>query len=85
MAFETLLFARDESFAVITFNRPPANAISVELVRDLNAALNSVESETRSARSSSPGRATGSSAPAPTSARPSRAMTSRRSSGSATA
>ena len=43
MAFETLLFAREESFAVITLNRPPANAISVELVRDLNAALNSVE------------------------------------------
>jgi len=45
MAYETLLFAREESFAVITLNRPPANAISVELVRDLNAALNSVESD----------------------------------------
>src|SRR5438309_902827 len=45
MAFETLLFAREESFAVITLNRPPANAISVELVRDLNAALNSVEND----------------------------------------
>src|SRR5213594_4657524 len=45
MAFETLLFAREESFAVITLNRPPANAISVELVRDLNAALNSVEDD----------------------------------------
>src|SRR5215831_12116331 len=45
MAFETLLFAREESFAVITLNRPPANAISVELVRDLNAALTSVEND----------------------------------------
>ena len=45
MAFETLLFAREESFAVITLNRPPANAISVELVHDLNAALNSVEND----------------------------------------
>src|SRR5256886_3568617 len=45
MAFETRLFAREESFAVITLNRPPANAISVELVRDLNAALNSVEND----------------------------------------
>src|SRR5262249_5123438 len=43
MAFETLLFAPEESFAVVTLNRPPANAISVQLVRDLNAALNSVE------------------------------------------
>src|SRR5262249_21971037 len=45
MAFETLFFAAEESFAVITLNRPPANAISVELVRDLNAALNSVEND----------------------------------------
>src|SRR5213593_1492069 len=45
MAYETLLFAREESFAVITLNRPPANAISAELVRDLNAALNSVEND----------------------------------------
>ena len=32
MAFETLLFAREESFAV-TLNRPPANAISEPLMR----------------------------------------------------
>src|SRR5206468_8275094 len=43
MAFETLLFAREESFAVITLNRPPANAISELLVRELNEALNAVE------------------------------------------
>ena len=30
MAFETLLFAREESFAVITLNRPPDNAIRSE-------------------------------------------------------
>ena len=45
MAFETLLFAREESFAVITLNRPPANAISEPLMRELNAALSSVESD----------------------------------------
>ena len=45
MAYETLLFAREESFAIITLNRPPANAISEPLMRELNAALNSVEND----------------------------------------
>ena len=45
MAYETLLFAREESFAVVTLNRPPANAISEPLMRELNAALNSVEND----------------------------------------
>jgi enoyl-CoA hydratase/carnithine racemase len=45
MAYETLLFAREESFAIITLNRPPANAISEPLMRELNAALNAVESD----------------------------------------
>lgn len=45
MAYETLQFAREESFAVITLNRPPANAISEQLVTELNAALNSVEDD----------------------------------------
>jgi enoyl-CoA hydratase/carnithine racemase len=45
MAYETLLFAREESFAIITLNRPPANAISEPLMRELNAALNSVASD----------------------------------------
>jgi enoyl-CoA hydratase/carnithine racemase len=45
MAYETLLFAREETFAVITLNRPPANAISEQLMRDLDAALGSVESD----------------------------------------
>src|SRR5436189_5778580 len=39
MAYETLLVDRDDGFAVITLNRPPANAISEPLVRELNAAL----------------------------------------------
>jgi enoyl-CoA hydratase/carnithine racemase len=43
MPFETLTLAREESFVVITLNRPPANAISEQLVRDLAAALASVE------------------------------------------
>ena len=45
MAYETLLFAREENFAIITLNRPPANAISEPLMRELNAALNAVESD----------------------------------------
>jgi enoyl-CoA hydratase/carnithine racemase len=45
MAFETLLFSREESFAVITLNRPPANAISEPLIRELSAALSSVQSD----------------------------------------
>lgn len=45
MAYETLEFAREESFAVITLNRPPANAISAQLMTDLNAALASVEDD----------------------------------------
>jgi enoyl-CoA hydratase/carnithine racemase len=43
MPFETLGLEREEAFAVITLNRPPANAISEQLVRDLAAALTSVE------------------------------------------
>ena len=45
MAYETLQFAREESFAVITLNRPPANAISEPLVTELSAALTSVEDD----------------------------------------
>jgi len=39
MAYETLLTTREDGFAIVTLNRPPANAISVELVHELNAAL----------------------------------------------
>src|SRR5258708_5192746 len=39
MAYETLLVTRDEGFAVITLNRPPANAISEQLVHEVNGAL----------------------------------------------
>src|SRR5438552_17447018 len=39
MAFETLLVTREESFAVVTLNRPPANAISETLVRELDDAV----------------------------------------------
>jgi len=45
MAFETLILDREESFAVITLNRPPANAISEALIRELNAALSSVQTD----------------------------------------
>jgi enoyl-CoA hydratase/carnithine racemase len=43
MAFETMLVTREEAFLTITLNRPPANAISEALMRELNAALASVE------------------------------------------
>jgi enoyl-CoA hydratase/carnithine racemase len=43
MAFESMLVAREESFLTITLNRPPANAISETLVRELDQALASVE------------------------------------------
>jgi enoyl-CoA hydratase/carnithine racemase len=45
MAYETLRLDREESFAVITLDRPPANAISEPLVRELSAALASVEGD----------------------------------------
>jgi enoyl-CoA hydratase/carnithine racemase len=45
MPFETLLLDREETFAVVTLNRPPANAISEQLVKDLAAALASVETD----------------------------------------
>jgi enoyl-CoA hydratase/carnithine racemase len=45
MGYETLLVNREESFAVITLNRPPANAISEQLVQELHAAVGSFESD----------------------------------------
>ena len=45
MPYETLVLSREECFAVITLNRPPANAISVQLMRDLGAALSDVEDD----------------------------------------
>src|SRR5574337_460634 len=45
MPYETLTLIREETFAVITLNRPPANAISAELMRELNAALSDVEAD----------------------------------------
>lgn len=43
MPYETIILSREETFAVITLNRPPANAISEPLMRELNAALSDVE------------------------------------------
>src|SRR5206468_6274793 len=45
MAYDTLALDREDGFAVITLNRPPANAISAELMRDLNAALSELETD----------------------------------------
>lgn len=45
MAYETLLFEREESFVVVTLNRPPANAINEKLMLELNDVLNAVEAD----------------------------------------
>jgi enoyl-CoA hydratase/carnithine racemase len=45
MAHETLLLDREESFAVVTLNRPPANAISETLMRELNAVLSALQTD----------------------------------------
>src|SRR5215475_4476613 len=45
MAYETIVVTREETFALITLNRPPANAISVPLMQELNAALSDIESD----------------------------------------
>jgi enoyl-CoA hydratase/carnithine racemase len=45
MGFETITLAREEAYAVITLNRPPANAISEQLITEVNAALNSVQTD----------------------------------------
>ena len=39
MPYSTLILEREDGFAVITLNRPPANAISAELVLELEAAV----------------------------------------------
>ena len=46
MPYETLIVHREEAFAVITLNRPPANAISETLMKELNAALSELEADT---------------------------------------
>jgi enoyl-CoA hydratase/carnithine racemase len=45
MVYETIILEREERLAIITLNRPPANAISGELMRELNAALGEVEND----------------------------------------
>jgi enoyl-CoA hydratase/carnithine racemase len=45
MPYETLILTREESFAVITLNRPPANAINGQLMKELKAALDEVEND----------------------------------------
>ncbi len=45
MPYETLIVAREESFAIVTLNRPPANAISDQLMKELNAALSEAQND----------------------------------------
>jgi enoyl-CoA hydratase/carnithine racemase len=42
---EPLIVAREEGFALMTLNRPPANAISEALMRALDAALSALEAD----------------------------------------
>jgi enoyl-CoA hydratase/carnithine racemase len=45
MPYETLVVATEESYGLITLNRPPANAINEALMRELNAALSGFEAD----------------------------------------
>lgn len=45
MAYETLIVEREDGYAVVTLNRPPANAISAQLVLDLEAAIAELEGD----------------------------------------
>jgi enoyl-CoA hydratase/carnithine racemase len=45
MAYETLIMEREDAVAIVTLNRPPANAISAELIRDLEAAVGELEAD----------------------------------------
>jgi len=45
MPYETMNLSREDGLAVVTLNRPPANAISEALMRELNAVLSEIESD----------------------------------------
>lgn len=45
MGYETIILAREEGYAVITLNRPPANAISERLMQELGAAVDELEKD----------------------------------------
>ena len=45
MPYETLDLEREEGVAVVALNRPPANAISESLMRELDAVLTEIESD----------------------------------------
>jgi enoyl-CoA hydratase/carnithine racemase len=45
MAYETVLLSREEGVALLTLNRPPANAINEQLMRDLDAALEEIRGD----------------------------------------
>ena len=45
MGSSTLILTREESYAMITLNRPPANAINEQLMRELDGALAELEKD----------------------------------------
>lgn len=45
MAYTTIVLTREERHAIITLNRPPANAISEPLMRELDQALGELEKD----------------------------------------
>ncbi len=45
MPFETLIVTKEDGFSIITLNRPPANAISEALMKELNEAVSSIQTD----------------------------------------
>ena len=45
MDFDNILFGRSDGIATITLDRPPANTLSVALLRELTAAFGEIEKD----------------------------------------
>ncbi|MBI1894026.1 MAG: enoyl-CoA hydratase, partial [Candidatus Rokubacteria bacterium] len=43
MVYQTLIVEREDHFAIVTLNRPPANALNRALVEELKHALDELE------------------------------------------
>ena len=45
MEFTNIILEKEDNIATITFNRPPMNPISIDLVKDVNAAINNIKED----------------------------------------
>ena len=45
MEFSKIILEKEENIAIITLNRPPMNPISIELVKEINAAINNIQND----------------------------------------